>query len=92
MTRLAATATTTHLPAWLVLAAVGALLLAAAWYLGACLVYPYTNCGRCHGLGRFHARDGRAWRPCRRCKGTGARLRVGRRVINHLHHLRNNAR
>lgn len=26
-----------------------------------------TECPRCEGLGR----EGRAWRRCRRCKGTG---------------------
>lgn len=87
MTTLAATATTVtgHLGAWLCLFALAA--VAVVFYLGSCWVWPYANCRRCHGIGRFHSHSGRAWRPCHRCKGTGARLRTGRRVINHFRRL-----
>jgi len=75
--------------AWLCL-----LLIAGAvvgGYLASCAIWPFANCRKCHGLGRFHAPSGRAWRRCRRCKGTGARLRIGRRLINHVRRLRADA-
>ncbi len=56
-------------------------------YLGTCWVWPFANCRRCGGLGRFHSPSGRAWRPCRRCKGSGGRLRFGRRVLNLIRRL-----
>lgn len=91
MLPLAATAAgaASHLGAWLCLAAIAAAV--AGIYLASCAVWPFTNCRKCHGLGRFHAPSGRAWRRCRRCKGTGSRLRTGRRLINHLRRFHNDA-
>lgn len=50
------------------------LVIGAAGYLTRCWLFPFTTC---HHAGRY------AWR-CRRCQGTGLRLRAGRRLINHL--------
>jgi hypothetical protein len=81
MPLLAATATATHhSTAPLLLAA----LVAGAVYMIACLIWPFRNCRHCHGIGRFHAPGGRAWRPCRWCHGTGAKLRAGRHLYNAL--------
>jgi hypothetical protein len=74
-------ATPHHIPGvlWLVLAVV--LLLWLAGYLLACTLWPFAACQRCDG-GKRRSPSGRAWRKCRRCKGSGARLRIGRRAIN----------
>jgi hypothetical protein len=54
----------------------------AVLYLGECLVWPYARCPRCDG-GRMYSPDRKSWRPCRRCRGSGQRLRVGRRLLNY---------
>jgi hypothetical protein len=61
-----------------------AALAATVVYLLACWWWPFAPCVRCSGLGKFHSwwGSGKAWRKCRLCKGTGDRLRVGRRVWN----------
>ncbi|MBT0771363.1 hypothetical protein KIH74_20665 [Kineosporia sp. J2-2] len=51
-------------------------------YVLACRIWPYANCWKCSGAGRFRSPSGRAWRLCRRCSGSGARLRIGRRLWN----------
>lgn len=50
-----------------------------------CWVSPFGRCRRCDGFGYRTDRHGRLKRgkPCRRCKTTGKRLRVGRRIHNH---------
>lgn len=67
-------------------------------YGGACWLKPFTHCDRCKGHGvapsglsdrlRYGARpEHRAVRGlpnCPRCRGTGLRLRIGRRAYNHL--------
>lgn len=80
MSSLAATsipeaATHSHSATGLIAVAVLALVLVAAGYFARCWVFPFTACR--------HTDAGRAWR-CRRCEGTGRRLRAGRRLINHL--------
>lgn len=59
-------------------------LVAAAAYWVACLLWPFTACLKCDGDGKTRSPSGKTWRPCRRCDGTGRRLRVGRHVINYL--------
>lgn len=71
---------------WACLAALPVLLIAG--YVERCYNAPFRNCWRCHGIGRFHPRHSRlGWRRCRRCRGTGLRLRIGRRVFNALYRL-----
>ncbi|MFI6229061.1 hypothetical protein ACIBCR_17300 [Micromonospora echinospora] len=62
-----------------------ALIIVTLGYLAACVVSPFGRCRTCHATGRTRSRLGRVRRDCRRCAGTGLRLRVGRHVINHLH-------
>lgn len=58
--------------------------------LGACIlsyfvslgIHPYTRCRACHGSNKhFGAVFNYAYRPCRRCKGTGRKLRFGCKVV-----------
>lgn len=55
-------------------------------YLGLCAATPYTRCRRCHGAGFTKAMLGRR-RPCRHCRTSGLRLRIGVRITNHLRRL-----
>lgn len=64
-----------------------AVALAALWaicYVIACVIWPFKPCTRCSGYGKFPTPGGRSWRHCRHCQGTGAKLRAGRRIYNHL--------
>lgn len=65
---------------WLILAA----LIWTVGYLIACWIWPYGNCRACHGTGKRRSPTGRKFRHCRRCDGGGARLRIGRYLINWL--------
>lgn len=70
-------------------------------YAVACWLKPFTACHRCDGTGtrapglmdrlrRRHPQP-RALRgrpDCGRCRGTGLRLRIGRRIFNHFRRLR----
>ena len=51
-------------------------------YVAACAIWPFKACPRCGGTGRHASPSGRAWRSCRRCKGNGARIRLGRHLYN----------
>jgi hypothetical protein len=84
MTLAAATATSGGLPwqAWLIL--IGAALIWVAGYALACWIWPFTACRRCGGAGRHKSPTGKAWRKCRRCKGSASRIRTGRRIFNWL--------
>jgi hypothetical protein len=55
-------------------------LAVVGWRLLAILLFPYAPCWHCRGSGKH--RSGRYWRPCRKCKGTGRRTRLGRRIWN----------
>lgn len=68
----------------LALTATAAVLLWAAGYLAACWLFPFAACRRCDGSGKKRSPSGRAWRRCKRCKGTGARLRIGRKITNRM--------
>jgi hypothetical protein len=72
------------------LVAAGSVLLLAAFavvltggYLLGCRIWPYTNCGRCHGSGESRSPGRKSFRNCPRCKGTGRRTRIGRRLLDH---------
>ncbi len=73
-------------------------LFVTAGYGLACWARPFTHCHRCNGVGASPRRTsdwlryGPAPKPraargaptCPRCRGTGLRLRIGRRAANHL--------
>ena len=56
----------------------------AAWYLIKCYAVPFGPCRRCNGAGEQRGRIIRLQRECHRCAGTGRRVRIGRRLIEHL--------
>lgn len=58
--------------------------LVLAGYLISLRLWPIKTCGRCDGSGKVRSPSGRAWRTCKRCAGTGGRLRIGRRVMDGL--------
>lgn len=64
--------------AYLILTLGGA--AAALWYVIHCAFWPFAACWRCGGDGKFRSGSGRSWRRCRRCKGSGERVRLGRRI------------
>lgn len=68
-----------------------AVLVWAGCYTFACWWWPFEVCPRCDGGGKFGSPSGRHWRNCRRCGGSGRRLRLGRRVWNWWHHKRKDA-
>ena len=71
----------------------------------ACWLKPFTHCHRCGGVGTSRrtlwdrlrygpkppARAARAHPDCPRCRGTGLRLRIGRRVANRARRAHRNA-
>jgi hypothetical protein len=66
-------ATHSHSLACLVTLAVLVLVIVTAGYLTRCWLFPFTRC-----------RHARHFVRCRRCQGTGTRLRAGRRLLNHI--------
>ncbi|MFI6682003.1 hypothetical protein [Kribbella sp. NPDC050470] len=64
------------------LLAAAAVVLGVGYLLG-CRIWPYANCGRCHGTGKSGSPNRKAFRNCPRCKGTGRRIRIGRRLLDH---------
>jgi hypothetical protein len=68
------------------LAAIAALLFLTLGYVAVCAGSPFGACRRCNGLG-FALKNDRRGKPkrgktCRRCKGKGRRIRVGRWIYN----------
>lgn len=59
-------------------------------YVMACWVLPFGKCVHCSGGGTRKTITGRL-KPCRRCRGSGLRLRIGRRVFNYFAHLQRDA-
>jgi hypothetical protein len=70
---------------------IGAVVIAALVYAVACAVTPFAQCRRCDGNGKYRKPRGRAWHPCKHCKGSGHRLRWGRHVTNYLHRTHHHA-
>lgn len=64
-----------------------ALLGYAPLYLLFCKVFPFGRCraAKCAG-GRIFSRNGKHWHDCRRCGGTGKRLRLGTRIRTYTRH------
>ncbi len=58
-------------------------LIYAASYTLRCVVSPWGRCRRCHGQ-RSHRTAIGTRRDCTRCDGTGIRVRVGRRLAEHV--------
>jgi hypothetical protein len=66
--------------------AIACLLAVTLGYGAVCVAAPFARCGKCHGFG-FATTTDRKGRPkrgknCRRCKGRGKRVRVGRWIYN----------
>lgn len=66
-----------------------AITVAVAWYPVSCAVFPLRDCWCCKGYGHHRPKDdkgrrgrGRISRPCRWCRSTGKRWRIGRRLWN----------
>jgi hypothetical protein len=57
-----------------------ALVLIAAWVVSL-LLWPFARCGRCEGSGTSPGSSGKRWGDCRRCGGSGKRLRLGARLV-----------
>ncbi|MGW5295500.1 hypothetical protein [Streptomyces bacillaris] len=56
------------------------ILLTTAGYALLCAMRPFAPCRKCSGIGVRTRR--RTVTLCRRCHGTRARLRIGRRLLN----------
>ncbi len=74
-----------------VLAGIAGVLVGLALYALTCLSMPFVMCRKCAGAGKVQSRSGRVSRPCKRCKESGRRLRLGRKVINYLRDNRDRA-
>ena len=62
----------------------GVAIVAAGIYAGSCAWFPWAKCWCCGGDGKHHRKDRKVFRDCKWvCKGTGRRLRVGRRIYNY---------
>lgn len=57
------------------------IVVALGWLVRA-IAFPWVACPNCDGTAKF--RDGKAWRFCRRCGGTGRRVRLTRRIVGLL--------
>ncbi|MEU9780923.1 hypothetical protein AB0H92_08140 [Streptomyces phaeochromogenes] len=70
----------------LILLASACLLAVTLGYVSLCASSPYGDCRKCRGFGFAMKTDrkGRLKRgkTCRRCKGLGKRIRVGRHLYN----------
>lgn len=64
-----------------------ALIIITLRYLFVCYVRPFGRCRKCKGERRIRNRIGRGSRYCRRCNGTGLRLRWGRHLLNYARRL-----
>ena len=72
-------------------------ILAIATVYGlSCWIYPMRDCWVCEGHGNHRpkgekGRRSRISRRCRWCRGSGKRLRIGRRVVNRIRRQQQNA-
>ncbi|MGH8878964.1 MAG: hypothetical protein ACRD0P_16765 [Stackebrandtia sp.] len=61
-------------------------VVAIGGYLASLKLHPYTNCRACGGGAKHHGDVfGHAFRACRRCSGTGRKLRLGVRLLHPNH-------
>ncbi len=56
-----------------------------------CWALPFGRCWRCKKTGSHPRLITRRLTTCRRCKGSGLRLRYGRRAYNHLARIHHDA-
>jgi hypothetical protein len=69
-------------------------IVAAVWlpvYAIRCWWFPFGKCRRCKGAGTLADESKKHYRMCPRCHGN-RRLRIGRRIWNHLNASRRAAR
>lgn len=98
-------ATSTNTPEMSVVLFAGIPLFVTFGYAARCWLKPFAVCHRCKGTGTAPATTmdrlrGRATSPralrgrpdCRHCRATGLRLRIGRRLFNHVRRIRRAAR
>lgn len=73
---------------------VAGIVVVALVYVARCAWFPLANCWRCKGEGKFKswAGRGKTWRLCRRCRGTGSRIRPGRIVWDKIRTARTKAK
>jgi len=65
--------------------AIGAVVLAL--YLIGCSIWPYGPCAACIAhRGKSRGSTGRRWGRCKRCKGSGERIRWGYRLLQNIKH------
>ncbi|MER6289140.1 hypothetical protein [Streptomyces sviceus] len=69
-----------------ILLAIACLLFVTFGYASVCAASPFGDCRKCNGFG-FAMTTDRKGKPkrgktCRRCKGHGKRIRVGRWLYN----------
>lgn len=68
--------------------ATGLILAALLVYAVSCAVRPFRDCWVCDGKAHHRSkRNPKLSRPCRWCKATGKRLRIGRRLWNRARRL-----
>lgn len=63
---------------------VPAAFLAFVVYLKICAHWPYLPCRTCNGTAKRASPFGQGFRLCRTCDATGRRVRLGRRLYEHL--------
>lgn len=75
----------------LTLAAIACLLVVTLCYAAMCAGSPFGTCRKCDGLGFALTTDRKGklkrGKKCRRCKGYGKRIRVGRWIFNRAQRL-----
>lgn len=65
------------------LAATGIIAALALHYAVSCFIRPYRDCWVCSGQAHHRSKSNRRLsRPCRWCRASGKRLRIGRRLYN----------
>jgi hypothetical protein len=64
------------------LAGIGLAVALAVGYAIECRWFPYTKCGCCKGSGKHHRADGKVFRDCWWCTGSGRRRRLGRWLLD----------
>jgi hypothetical protein len=70
---------------WAVVIGVAAVLFAG--YLIGCSIWPYGPCLACIARrGRSRGSTGRRWGRCKRCRGSGERIRWGYRLLQNIKH------